>query len=31
MHQADTHATRDRLAWTPRADQWLFFHQASLR
>ncbi|MBI4635459.1 MAG: hypothetical protein HY727_03830 [Candidatus Rokubacteria bacterium] len=30
MQQVDIYATRERLTWTPRADQWLHFHQASL-
>jgi peptide/nickel transport system substrate-binding protein len=31
MQQVDIYATRDRLAWAPRADQWLLFHQATLK
>ena len=31
MQQVDIYATRERLAWTPRADQWMPFHQAALR
>ncbi len=31
MQQVDIYATRERLAWTPRADQWMLFHQAALR
>ena len=31
MQQVDLYATRDRLDWTPRADQWLLFHEAVLR
>ncbi|MBI5627514.1 MAG: hypothetical protein HY953_01235 [Candidatus Rokubacteria bacterium] len=31
MQQVDIYATRERLAWTPRADQWLLFHPATLR
>jgi peptide/nickel transport system substrate-binding protein len=31
MQQVDVYAARDRLTWTPRADQWLHFHQATLR
>jgi peptide/nickel transport system substrate-binding protein len=31
MQQVDVYATRDRLAWTPRADQWMLFHGASLK
>jgi peptide/nickel transport system substrate-binding protein len=30
MQQFDIYATRDRLAWTPRADQWMPLHDASL-
>ena len=30
MQQVDIYATRDRLTWTPRADQWLLFHEAGL-
>jgi peptide/nickel transport system substrate-binding protein len=31
MQQVDIYATRERLAWTPRADQWMLFHQATLK
>jgi peptide/nickel transport system substrate-binding protein len=31
MQQVDIYATRDRLVWTPRGDQWMLFHDASLR
>ncbi len=31
MQQVDIYATRERLAWTPRADQWMPFHQAALK
>ncbi len=31
MQQVDIYATRERLAWMPRADQWMLFHQATLR
>ena len=31
MQQVDIYATRDRLVWTPRPDQWLLFHSASLK
>jgi hypothetical protein len=31
MQQVDIYAARDRLAWAPRADQWLLFHEAALR
>jgi peptide/nickel transport system substrate-binding protein len=31
LQQVDIYATRDRLTWTPRPDQWLPFHQATLR
>ncbi len=31
LQQVDIYATRERLAWTPRADQWMRFHQATLR
>ena len=30
MQQVDIYAARDRLAWTPRADQWLLFHDTAL-
>ncbi len=31
MQQVDIYATRDRLVWTPRADQWMLFHDAVLK
>ncbi len=31
VQQVDIYATRDRLSWTPRADQWLLFHTATLK
>ncbi len=31
MQQVDIYATRDRLTWTPRPDQWMLFHDASLK
>jgi peptide/nickel transport system substrate-binding protein len=31
MQQVDIYAARDRLTWTPRADQWLLFHEAVLK
>ena len=31
MQQVDIYATRDRLTWTPRADQWLLFHGAGVK
>jgi peptide/nickel transport system substrate-binding protein len=31
MQQVDIYATRDRLVWTPRGDQWMLFYEASLR
>jgi peptide/nickel transport system substrate-binding protein len=31
MQQVDIYATRDRVDWTPRADQWMLFHGASLK
>ncbi len=31
LQQVDIYATRERLDWTPRADQWMSFHQATLR
>jgi peptide/nickel transport system substrate-binding protein len=31
MQQVDIYATRDRVTWTPRADQWLLLHEASLK
>jgi hypothetical protein len=29
--QADIHASRDRLGWTPRSDQWMLFQEATLK
>ena len=31
MQQVDIYAARDRLTWSPRADQWLLFHEAVLK
>ena len=31
MQQIDIYAARDRLSWTPRGDQWMLFHEATLR
>jgi peptide/nickel transport system substrate-binding protein len=31
LQQVDIYAARDRLAWTPRADQWLHLHAATLK
>ena len=31
LQQVDIYATRERLAWTPRPDQWLTFHGATLK
>jgi len=31
MQQVDIYAARDRLTWTPRVDQWMYFHQATAR
>ena len=31
MQQVDIYATRDRLVWTPRPDQWMLFHDAVLK
>jgi ABC-type transport system substrate-binding protein len=31
VQQVDIYATRDRVTWTPRADQWLLLHEASLK
>jgi peptide/nickel transport system substrate-binding protein len=30
MQQVDIYASRDRLSWTPRGDQWMPLHDASL-
>jgi hypothetical protein len=27
----DIYALRDRVEWTPRPDQWMLFHGASLK
>ena len=31
MQQVDIYATRDRVTWTPRGDQWMLFHEATLK
>ncbi|HTO13399.1 MAG TPA: hypothetical protein VMQ51_17645, partial [Candidatus Binatia bacterium] len=31
LQQVDIYATRERVGWTPRADQWLPLHTATLR
>jgi peptide/nickel transport system substrate-binding protein len=31
MQQVDIYATRERLMWAPRPDQWMLFHDAALR
>ena len=31
LQQVDIYATRDRVRWTPRADQWLPLHTATLK
>jgi peptide/nickel transport system substrate-binding protein len=31
LQQVDIYATRDRLGWTPRPDQWLLFSQATVK
>ena len=31
LQQVDIYAMRDRVTWTPRADQWMQFHAASLK
>ena len=31
LQQVDIYATRDRLSWTPRSDQWTALHEAALR
>jgi peptide/nickel transport system substrate-binding protein len=31
MQQVDIYGARERLTWTPRADQWMHFHQATVR
>ena len=31
MQQVDIYATRERLSWTPRPDQWMSFTSATLK
>jgi peptide/nickel transport system substrate-binding protein len=31
MQQVDIYASRDRVTWTPRGDQWMLFHEATLK
>jgi len=31
LQQVDIYASRDRLSWTPRSDQWMPLHEATLR
>jgi len=31
LQQVDIYASRDRLSWTPRSDQWMPLHEAALR
>ena len=31
LQQVDIYATRDRVTWTPRTDQWMLFHTATLK
>jgi peptide/nickel transport system substrate-binding protein len=31
LQQVDIYGSRERLDWTPRADQWMLFHEATLR
>ena len=31
LQQVDIYGSRERLTWTPRADQWMLFHEATLR
>ncbi len=31
LQQVDIYATRDRLSWTPRTDQWMPLHEAAFR
>jgi peptide/nickel transport system substrate-binding protein len=31
MQQVDIYATRERVTWTPRTDQWMLFHAATLK
>jgi hypothetical protein len=31
LQLVDIYAIRDRVTWTPRADQWMLFHAATLK
>jgi ABC-type transport system substrate-binding protein len=31
MQQVDIYATRERVTWKPRGDQWMPLHEATLR
>jgi hypothetical protein len=31
LQQVDIYATRERVGWTPRPDQWLQLHTATLK
>ena len=31
MQQVDIYATRDRVTWTPRGEQWMLLHEATLK
>ena len=31
LQQVDIYASRDRLTWTPRPDQWMPFQDATLK
>ena len=31
LQQVDIYASRDRLSWTPRPDQWMLLHDASIK
>jgi ABC-type transport system substrate-binding protein len=31
LQQVDIYASRDRLTWTPRPDQWMLFQDATLK
>jgi len=31
MQQVDIYATRDRVTWTPRGDQWMLFNEATVK
>ena len=31
LQQVDIYASRDRVTWTPRADQWMPLHEATLK